>query len=94
VEHVLERNEHPTGASALGYIPEIPWNQSCAQIGLTGCGASAPQGSLNIVAGSGGPSSTYNKPTWQIGVTGMPNDSHRDLPDVSLFASSGFNGTG
>src|SRR5260370_42650950 len=24
----------------------------------------------------------------------MPNDSHRDLPDVSLFASSGFNGTG
>src|SRR5208283_2285171 len=84
----------PTGASAIGYIPEIPWNQSCAQIGLTGCGASAPQGSLNIVAGSGGPSSTYSKPTWQIGVTGMPNDSHRDLPDVSLFASAGFNGTG
>jgi subtilase family serine protease len=83
-----------TGTSALGYIPEIPWNQSCAQIGLTGCGANAPQGSLNIVAGSGGPSSTYSKPNWQLGVTGMPNDSHRDLPDVSLFASSGFNGTG
>jgi subtilase family serine protease len=83
-----------TGTSALSYIPEIPWNESCAQIGLTGCGANAPQGSLNIVAGSGGPSSTYSKPNWQLGVTGMPNDSHRDLPDVSLFASPRFNGTG
>jgi subtilase family serine protease len=84
----------PTGTSALSYIPEIPWNESGAQIGLTGCGANAPSRLLDIVAGSGGPSSTYSKPNWQLGVTGMPNDSHRDLPDVSLFASSGFNGTG
>ncbi len=83
-----------TGTSAKAYIPEIPWNQSCAQIGLTGCGASAPGGSMNIVAGSGGPSNTNGKPTWQLGVTGMLNDSHRDLPDVSLFASSGFDGSG
>jgi Pro-kumamolisin, activation domain/Bacterial Ig-like domain (group 3) len=87
-------NNATTGASALSYIPEIPWNQSCAQIGLSGCGTSAPNGSLNIVAGSGGPSSTYGKPEWQMGVTGVPNDSHRDLPDVSLFASPGFDGTG
>ena len=83
-----------TGTSAKAYIPEIPWNQSCAQIGLTGCGASAPGGSMNIVAGSGGPSNTNGKPTWQLSVTGMLNDSHRDLPDVSLFASSGFDGSG
>ncbi|MGC0777026.1 MAG: S53 family peptidase, partial [Candidatus Acidiferrum sp.] len=82
------------GTSALGYIPEIPWNENCAQLGLGGCGTSAPNGSLNIVAGSGGPSSTYGKPKWQLGVTGMPNDNHRDLPDVSLFASPGFDGTG
>ncbi len=25
---------------------------------------------------------------------GMPNDNHRDQPDISLFASPGFNGTG
>ncbi len=87
-------NNSTTGASALGYIPEIPWNQNCAQLGLSGCGASAPNGSLNIVAGSGGPSSAYGKPKWQMGVTGMPNDSHRDLPDVSLFASPGFDGSG
>ena len=83
-----------TGSSAKSYIPEIPWNENCAQIGLTGCGASAPQGSVNIVAGSGGQSSVYLKPKWQMGVAGMPNDSHRDQPDVSLFASPGFDGTG
>ena len=87
-------NDPVTGTSALSYIPEIPWNQNCAQISLTGCGPSAPNGSLNIVAGSGGQSSIYSKPKWQMGVTGMPNDSHRDQPDVSLFASPGFDGTG
>jgi len=87
-------NGATSGASALSYIPEIPWNQSCAQIGLSGCGANAPSGSLNIVAGSGGPSSVYPKPNWQMGVTGMPSDNHRELPDVSLFASPGFDGSG
>ena len=29
-----------------------------------------------------------------MGVAGMPNDNHRDQPDVSLFASAGFDGTG
>jgi hypothetical protein len=87
-------NDPTTLASALSYIPEIPWNENCSQLGLSGCGATAPQGSVNIVAGSGGPSSlSSSKPTWQIGVKGMPNDNKRDLPDVSLFASAGFTGT-
>jgi len=84
----------PTGTSAISYIPEIPWNQNCAQVGLMGCGLTAPQGSVNIVAGSGGPSAVYGKPKWQMGVSGMPNDNHRDQPDISLFASPGFDGTG
>src|SRR6266403_386433 len=84
----------PTGTSARSYIPEVPWNENCAQISLTGCGAGAPNGSVNIVAGSGGASSVYGKPTWQMGVAGMPNDNHRDQPDISLFASPGFDGTG
>src|SRR5258708_10678737 len=29
-----------------------------------------------------------------MGVAGMPNDNHRDQPDISLFASPGFDGTG
>src|SRR5258706_16131735 len=44
----------PTGTSAKSYIPEIPWSENCAQIGLTGCGVTAPSGSVNIVAGGGG----------------------------------------
>ncbi len=80
--------------SALSYIPEVPWNDSCAATGLTGCAAvttSSP--TLNIAAGSGGPSSVYAKPSWQVGVNGVPNDSHRDLPDVSLFSGDGNVGT-
>ena len=88
-------NDTVTGASALGYIPEIPWNQSCAQLGATGCNINTTPVQLqNIVAGGGGPSGTYTKPSWQVGVAGMPTDNHRNLPDISLLASPGFNGTG
>jgi Pro-kumamolisin, activation domain/Bacterial Ig-like domain (group 3) len=87
-------NDPVTFGSALGYIPEIPWNDSCAQLGLTGCGSSQVGGDLrNIVAGSGGPSSLYSKPSWQSGA-GVPQDNKRDIPDVSLFASNGFTGSG
>jgi len=86
-------NDSSTGTSAKGYIPEIPWSETCAQLGLTGCGSTAPNGSLNIIAGSGGPSKVYAKPKWQMGVNGVPNDNHRDQPDISLFASPGFTGS-
>jgi hypothetical protein len=57
-----------------------------------------------LLAGSGGPSSCTNpsglfptfscsggfaKPSWQSG-TGVPRDSARDIPDVSMFAGEGF----
>src|SRR6185503_7505123 len=32
----------------------------------------------------------YAKPSWQAGVSGIPNDSKRDIPDVSFFAGNGF----
>ncbi len=35
----------------------------------------------------------YGKPTWQTGVTGIPPDSKRDIPDVSFFAGNGFLGS-
>lgn len=87
-------NDPTTQLSVKSYIPEIPWNENCAQLGITKCGSGAPDGSLNIVAASGGPSTIYAKPAWQMGVTGMPNDNHRDQPDISLFASPGFDGSG
>jgi uncharacterized protein (TIGR03437 family) len=60
-----------TGA-ALGYIPEMAWNDSNAS---------------GIAAGGGGPSRLYTKPIWQTGL-GVPADSARDLPDVSFAAST------
>jgi len=68
-------NNATTGASALGYIPEVPWNQSCAGQGASQCTVSSND--LSIVAGSGGLSSCstqdtsgnclsgYSAPPWQ-----------------------------
>jgi len=84
--------------SAKGYIPEITWNDSCAAAATTGnltaCAsatATSTSAPLNIVAGSGGPSSRYTKAQapWQTGF----GDTARDLPDVSLFSSDGQNGS-
>jgi hypothetical protein len=91
------------GASAKSYIREIQWNDSCSaiELGTTGCVGNNLQ-FLDIVGGSGGQSNCafqdnsgqcqggYPKPTWQTG-TGVRQDGVRDSPDVSLFASNGFN---
>ena len=61
-------------SSAKSYIPENVWNESC----LGNCG---------LWAGGGGASTFFPKPNWQFGVSGIPNDGHRDLPDVSLTAA-------
>lgn len=79
-----------TQLSALGYIPEVPWNNStCAHNYPATCTAVASDGS-DVVAASGGPSVVYTgslKPSWQTGF----GDTARDIPDISLFASNGFN---
>ena len=91
-------NNTVTKQSALGYIPETTWNDSCtnaiyqtASGGSTNaeanCNNSSFKAGLNSTGGGGGKSSTWLKPSWQ---TGTPNDNARDLPDVSLFASNGF----
>jgi subtilase family serine protease len=89
-----------TGESAKSYIPEMPWNDSCGSSilfeyfgypdGVTFCNSVIGSNFLDIVGGSGAPSIVYSKPYWQKGVSGVPGDGVRDLPDVSLFASNGF----
>lgn len=90
----------PTGKSAKSYVPEMPWDDSCAgeilfnyfgyTSGVAFCNSVDGSFFLNIVGGSGAPSAVYSKPYWQKGVYGVPSDGKRDLPDVSLFASNGF----
>src|SRR5271169_1386943 len=70
-------------SSALGYIPEVVWNESCADPNV--CGVAS------LFASSGGASTLYSKPSWQTGL-GVPNDGKRDLPDVSLDAAAGHDG--
>ncbi|HEY0703402.1 MAG TPA: choice-of-anchor D domain-containing protein [Candidatus Acidoferrales bacterium] len=107
------------GATAKGYIPEIPWNSTCTSTYIVSLSGDASgeafcndaydgqftnyEDFVSIAAGSGGyshctaPTGTtsatcaggYAKPSWQTG-TGVPADGKRDLPDVSLFASSGY----
>ncbi len=71
---------------------------SCTN-GATSTGASsnpdteAPQGSVTVANdtaanNTGGPG--WPKPSWQTGVTGIPSDGVRDIPDVSFFAADGF----
>jgi len=88
------------GESAISYVPEMTWEDSCAGsvlITLFGgtdpasfCNTATGEEFFDIVGGSGGPSRVYSKPSWQAQTFGMPSDGKRDLPDVSLFASNGF----
>jgi Pro-kumamolisin, activation domain/Bacterial Ig-like domain (group 3) len=94
----------PVPASAKGYIPESTWNDTCASTAMAGnvsglCTTVNSSG-IDLLAGSGGPSSCtaqtstgacstgYPKPTWQQGGI-TPGDGARDIPDVSLFSSDG-----
>ena len=65
--------------SAKIYIPEISWNDDSSQYGLSASG--------------GGVSTFYtSKPPFQTGVPGIPADSKRDVPDISLYSSPDYPG--
>ena len=92
----------PTGQSARSYIPETPWNNSCASKVVAAFVAAATPAQLCAeapgigqpgVGGSGSESVFYAKPKWQLTtIPGMPDDRRRDQPDVSLFAANGLFG--
>ncbi|HEX4321098.1 MAG TPA: protease pro-enzyme activation domain-containing protein [Acidobacteriaceae bacterium] len=69
-------------SSALKYIPEQAWNEDSSGCGQNDC--------LN--SGGGGASALFPKPTWQKNVNGIPSDGKRDVPDISLNASTGLPG--
>lgn len=70
----------PLATTALSYIPENVWNESCT---AAQCGAA----NANIAATGGGASAFFTKPSWQTGVSGIPTSNARALPDVSLTAA-------
>jgi hypothetical protein len=60
--------------SALSYIPEKVWNDTSTSYGL--------------LAGGGGASTIYSRPSWQTGSGAFSSDGKRDVPDLSLNASN------
>jgi trimeric autotransporter adhesin len=80
--------------SALGYIPEEPWNDSTYPNTDIAANASLNHNTSsssgdNIIAGGGGISSLYAVPVWQ---SAFASGSNRNLPDVALLAGNGFYG--
>ena len=91
-------------SSAIGYIPEAVWNESCDPTkDPKHCGGTYY---YELWSGSGGSSSCtqstisgfqitcisgYPKPSWQAG-HGVLNDGARDIPDLALAAAGGHDG--
>jgi subtilase family serine protease len=100
-QYWTRRNSTDGRGSAKSYVPEIPWDNSCANsivaqvqgntTGLAYCNGAESGPIQNGVGGTGGASLYYPKPDWQsTSLLGMPNDGVRDQPDVALFAANGI----
>lgn len=105
--YVSVTNDPTTQRSALGAIPETPWNNAIATFPPTTIAASIPFTTpyANIAAGGGGRSKCVQSTPTSSGfscfggyakpawqaATGVPADGVRDLPDLSLFAANGLN---
>jgi trimeric autotransporter adhesin len=89
-------NDSQYGDDLISYYNQIAGQQDTS---MAGGGGGASNCSSGAGSGTGEWTSCttgYAKPAWQqalVGVpgSGMPNDSARDLPDVSLFAANGLN---
>jgi hypothetical protein len=89
-------NDSCTNQEIFPYIGVTTAEQSCnSQEGQPFVGIGGGSGGASNCISSNGqtPASCtggYAKPVWQTG-PGVPSDGKRDVPDVSFFASNGFN---
>ncbi|HEV2213939.1 MAG TPA: Ig-like domain repeat protein, partial [Terracidiphilus sp.] len=90
--YVDTSNTLPNHRSALGYIPERPWNNSTyPNVTISGNISLSHYSGFtdNIVAAGGGVSSVYSTPAFQ---SGFGSTAGRNLPDVAFLAGNGFYG--
>jgi hypothetical protein len=75
-------NNSTNSGSAISYIPENVWNESCT---VAQCGASLS----GLWSSGGGQSLVFPQPVWQVGVLGISSlpTAFRAVPDVSLAAA-------
>ncbi len=72
-------------ASALGYIPEAPWNQSRLTTTYLNSAATAFQTGAGIVGGGGGISIYTPRPSWQTG-SGIPTNADA----IAVYSGTGI----
>jgi hypothetical protein len=89
-------------SSALSYVPEMPWNDTCAssEFNFLNTASSDPAaycatGALLATGGGGGGASIVNaRPAWQnatvYGLPTLASQPNRMQPDLSFFASNGI----
>jgi large repetitive protein len=94
----------PNLASAIGYIPEFVWNDSCDDSNDPYLLQNCPNTLPTLAATGGGVSTVYPTPSWQtLNITGLnalagyslpnqPGVSPRGVPDISLPASADHDG--
>ncbi|WP_158883704.1 protease pro-enzyme activation domain-containing protein [Rhodanobacter sp. L36] len=94
--------------TALSYVPEIPWNDSCGNgVAAKAYGFSDvvsfckfrlsldPAGKYITSEGTNGGASVFDaKPAWQRLVHNTAQDQSRDIPDVALYGGSYGRDTG
>ncbi len=80
-------NNNSMRGSALGYIPEMVWNETAAVAATTTSAAI----SASLYSSGGGVSTIFSKPAWQTGA-GVPTDTMRHVPDVAFSAAQGHDG--
>ena len=78
-------NLPPISETAISYIPENVWNESSLSNGLW---ASSGGTSAGNIASGVGTTAGVPKPNWQAGLSSIPQDAVRDVPDVSLTSAS------
>ena len=60
--------------------------------GVSACTTNSTPGITSSTLAPSSCSAGYSKPSWQTALT--PADGHRDLPDISMFASAGYGVSG
>src|SRR5208337_1679050 len=85
-----------TGTNLAGYVDTVGGSggaSNCVVNNSTNTSSCTTTAGSSTTGSSYGNIPTYNdgwvKPAWQSGITGIPSDGVRDLPDVSFFAGNG-----
>ena len=83
-------NNSQYGLNLINFYSDITGDTATSIAGGGGGASTCGLATVDSSTGAVTACAPYPKPSWQSG-TGVPNDSARDLPDVSLFAANGLN---